>query len=122
MTDGYGGSNDNHLTNGTYDDTERGCCICGKPMLAEDTVDVGEFSRAHRGCRDTAAVEFEYKTLDGEPITDHRCIMPDHRETVLTLTIRTIGGLSVERVRHLIEKEFEVLTLAPTGGTIYAKN
>lgn len=122
MTDGYGGSNDNHpLTNGTYDDSPRGCCICQKPMLAEDAVDVGEFSRAHRGCRDTASVTFAYKTLDGEPITDHRCITPDHRETVLTITVRTTGALPIDRVRHLIQKEFEVVDIAPTGGTIYAK-
>lgn len=115
--------NDNHpLTNGTYDDSPRGCGICGKPMTAEDSVPIGELTNGHRGCRDTAAITFNYETLDGDPITDQRCVMPDHRVTELTLSIRTLGTLSVERVRELIQREFEVVKVTPTGGTIYVKN
>lgn len=99
--DGYGGSNDNHpLTNGTYDD--------GPPLMGIDG-STGNY------------VEFDHRTLDGEPITDHRCIVPDHRLTTFTVTVRSIGAVPVDQVRHLIQQKFEVTNVEVTGGTIFAK-
>lgn len=62
-----------------------------------------------------------YKTLNGETINDQRCVMPDHRETTLTINIRSQNALSMDRVRHLIQREFEVLGIVETGVTIYVR-
>lgn len=46
--------NTNHpLTNDTYDDNPMMVCtLCNKPLNADNRVLVGEFSYAHRKCRD----------------------------------------------------------------------
>jgi hypothetical protein len=121
--DGYGGSNENHpLELGTYQDGGPPICgICNQPVSGDDRVDAGEFSYVHRGCRDTAKVEFKYLTLDDEPVPTGHCVVPDHRETVLTVTIRTIGALPVDQVYHLIQQKFEVVNIKPVGGTIWVK-
>jgi hypothetical protein len=123
-SDGYGGSNDNHpLTNGTYNDSDPPVCsICNKPISqAEDRKLTGEFSYGHKGCIDAARVEFQYLKVDGTPVPRGHCVMPDHRETTVSVTIRSNNALSLDRVKDILQREFEVTKITITGGTIFVK-
>lgn len=62
-----------------------------------------------------------YKKIDGSEVPQGHCVMPDHRMTTFSITLRTLDAVSAERLRRLLETQFECIGMEKTGELIIVK-
>lgn len=59
--------------------------------------------------------------VDGRPVVEGHCVVPDHYVQTFTVTVRSLRGISGETLKNLIQKSYEVVVAELTAETCYVK-
>jgi hypothetical protein len=51
----------------------------------------------------------EYLHKDGTPVETGNCVVPDHWVTVFEVTVRSLGPLTGEEIKQVVQKKYEVV-------------
>ena len=66
-------------------------------------------------------IEPRYLYTDGTPVVQGHCVMPDHHLTTFSVSVRTMDGVTANRLREIIQRELEVVEFARTAQVIYCR-